>query len=1150
MLRFDAERAAAGLPPLPSLLMAPGIDLALQNAKEHQVYERSTEVLRGAAARPFFYVVCSAGESAAPCGNVRVISLGALGAEMDRHAEAGKLGLCRFFTTYEGGGAFWVAARRHALRRGLGPLDPVFGAFVRDEVHRACGADTAFSYGLNVPAEWSASYTATEAILKKRQDAVRRELQASAAAEAAAVAAAAEAEGASEDEFAFDDPEAESSGSDCDEEEEQRLIHMDKANIWVQAFDLSKAARKAAAAGDPAAANRASQRNLPLLSHDLWFKPLPPGSDVAAAVEAAVKAGLDPDLPAALARLAAALARRRGEDARPLAVFQVEPSPGQEKRWDPVYNSRRREFAAVRYVPPGAGGADLEDYDVLGLQLERDELGRPRFCARRGAARGLATHDCSAFDPERNLVGPVVYSFGFAKCFAAGCLAPARFAYLRRDPLAVPADDVVLRQEVERWMGVADAAPGDGGADDARVRVQDPSKFNYNLSRVGVKDVGGTAHEFWSMSQLLDLMDPGPEGGALGEGAAPVRKAIVFAGHKNEVAYRCLRVFGALLELRRVRHVAAGRAGRAELLGSLFAAHVHHELAYEERQRRIWRFRDAPCGVLFNVNLLSTGVDIPCVDCVHLLRPSLNSNVILQRFGRALRLDPAAPGKVATLVAPCVDPYELEDLQAEGALPPRAADVDERYDLILAAAEAMMDPGLRSLGRAFFDAGGGRRVATGGDGEDGDEDGDGAEPRAGHRGRSALLQLLVARHGAEAAQTLELGAGDALLLQGIFRACGRPLLSQAAGWLVKLEELAAHVAAHGVLPPQSHPSLGSWINNQRVAYKAWKAGKPCSATMDDERAAALEAVKGWTWDGADYDAAFQAKLEALTAHVAAHGALPLKTHPSLGNWIGTQRRAYKSWKEGKPCNLTMDEERAAALEAVEGWTWAGADYNAAWQAKLEELRAYVAAHKALPLRSHPSLGSWIGAQRAAYKAWKAGKPCSNTMDDERAAALEAVEGWAWDHAASWQVTLEELRAYVGAHGALPLKTHPSLGNWIATQRAAYKAWTESKPCSNVMDNERAAALEAVEGWTWVGRDDDAVWQAKLEELTAHIAEHGALPLLSHPSLGMWISNQRVAYKAWKADKPSRAAMMDNERAAALEAVEGWAWVGKRGKRTQ
>jgi hypothetical protein len=40
-----------------------------------------------------------------------------------------------------------------------------------------------------------------------------------------------------------------------------------------------------------------------------------------------------------------------------------------------------------------------------------------------------------------------------------------------------------------------------------------------------------------------------------------------------------------------------------------------------------------------------------------------------------------------------------------------------------------------------------------------------------------------------------------------------------------------------------------WINSQRRAYKTWKEGKPSSHMMDDERAAALEAVEGWAWDG-------------------------------------------------------------------------------------------------------------------------------------------------------------------------------------------------------------------------------------------------------------------------------------------------------------
>ncbi len=235
----------------------------------------------------------------------------------------------------------------------------------------------------------------------------------------------------------------------------------------------------------------------------------------------------------------------------------------------------------------------------------------------------------------------------------------------------------------------------------------------------------------------------------------------------------------------------------------------------------------------------------------------------------------------------------------------------------------------------------------------------------------------------------EVDAGDAQLLL--------------SAWQTKLAKVRAYVAALGALPPRSHPSLGEWVSTQREAYKAWKAGKPCKQMMDDERAAALEAVEGWPRDEADYNAAdytyynavWQAKLAELRAYVAALGALPPRSHPSLGEWVSTQRKAYKAWKAGKPCKHTMDDERAAALEAVEGWPRDGAEYSAVWGAKLEELRAHVAAHGALPPQTHPSLGSWIGTQRAAFKAWKAGKPCTATMDDDRAAALEAVKGWAW-----------------------------------------------------------------------------------------------------------------------------------------------------------
>jgi hypothetical protein len=91
----------------------------------------------------------------------------------------------------------------------------------------------------------------------------------------------------------------------------------------------------------------------------------------------------------------------------------------------------------------------------------------------------------------------------------------------------------------------------------------------------------------------------------------------------------------------------------------------------------------------------------------------------------------------------------------------------------------------------------------------------------------------------------------------------------------------------------------------------------------------------------------------------------------------------------------MTPARAAALEAVPVWVWAvGAE--AAWQEKLAALRAYVGAHGRMPPHDHPSgLGEWVGKQRDAKRAAGAASS-SRQMTPDRAAALEAVPGWAWD----------------------------------------------------------------------------------------------------------------------------------------------------------
>ena len=240
------------------------------------------------------------------------------------------------------------------------------------------------------------------------------------------------------------------------------------------------------------------------------------------------------------------------------------------------------------------------------------------------------------------------------------------------------------------------------------------------------------------------------------------------------------------------------------------------------------------------------------------------------------------------------------------------------------------------------------------------------------------------------------------------------------------------------------------------------------------------------------------RLEEVQQCVAQYGRLPSRSAGEpLGYWVHNQRQQYKAYQQGKRSSMTP--ECIAALEAVPGWEWGvwGVDWEAQWQARLEEVQQYVAQHGRPPPQTAGALGRWVNTQRKEYKAWQQGKRSS--MTPERIAALEAVPGWEWgvDWEAQWQARLEELQQYMAQHGRPPPQTAGPLGIWVTTQCTQYKAWQQGKRSS--MTPERIAALEAVPGWEW-GLDWEAQWHLRQEEVQQYVAQHGRCRL---DQLGRW-----------------------------------------------
>jgi DNA repair protein RadD len=74
---------------------------------------------------------------------------------------------------------------------------------------------------------------------------------------------------------------------------------------------------------------------------------------------------------------------------------------------------------------------------------------------------------------------------------------------------------------------------------------------------------------------------------------------------------------------------------------------VHGQLGKDERSGRVSGLRDGKLKALVNCEVLTTGVDLPIVDTLALLRPTLSKGLHVQILGRGMRL---AEGKAGCLV--------------------------------------------------------------------------------------------------------------------------------------------------------------------------------------------------------------------------------------------------------------------------------------------------------------------------------------------------------------------------------------------------------------------------------------------------------------------------------------------------------------------
>ena len=180
---------------------------------------------------------------------------------------------------------------------------------------------------------------------------------------------------------------------------------------------------------------------------------------------------------------------------------------------------------------------------------------------------------------------------------------------------------------------------------------------------------------------------------------------------------------------------------------------------------------------------------------------------------------------------------------------------------------------------------------------------------------------------------------------------------------------------------------------------------------------------------------------------------------------------------------------------------------------LAKILEFVAANGRLPKQSEKPLGVWVGNQRMNKKNGK--------LSTDQIAALESVPFWKWEEGDPFPENLAKMIAFVAANGRLPLTSEKPLGHWVGTQRTRKK--------SGDLSSDQIAQIETIPGWKWEEKD---TFPSKLAKILAFVAANGRLPTHRDKPLGSWVSNQRMNKKKGK---------LSADQIAALDSVHGWKW---------
>lgn len=283
-------------------------------------------------------------------------------------------------------------------------------------------------------------------------------------------------------------------------------------------------------------------------------------------------------------------------------------------------------------------------------------------------------------------------------------------------------------------------------------------------------------------------------------------------------------------------------------------------------------------------------------------------------------------------------------------------------------------------------------------------------------------------------------------------------------------------------------NIGNWVRTQRKAYKDNK--------MIQDRVDKLNSIEFQWAVELKWDEMFEIYKTLVEQGVEIRFSYVTEGGINIGNWVNTQRQAYK--------NNKMSQDRIDKLNSI-NFKWC----NDNWGKMFEIYKSLI--KKGIKVRSNYvtedgiNIGAWVATQKVRYKSNKMPQDRINKLNSiniEWVRAGKRYKRYDWDEV--FEIYKSLIKQGINVTQSYITEDGINIGTWVNTQRQKYK--------NNKMPQDRIDKLNSI-NFKWNIRGE---WD-EMFEVYKSLVEQGVNVNRRYITeddvkIGIWVSAQRKAYK--------------------------------------